>query len=121
MAENSTSCRMPVVDFSAFSITHEEVPDANNPTVQQLVRDLHSACSTLGFVYLTNHGIPQEEVLIMRLITHYSKSWYVFLESENQSILVSRYGFVNRHFALWSHFNIIPLPQYTLARVLLFS
>lgn len=63
MAEDGSSCCIPVVDFKAFSIAHEEAPAVTDPAVQQMVRDVYSACSSLGVVYLTNHGIPQEEVL----------------------------------------------------------
>jgi isopenicillin N synthase-like dioxygenase len=72
--------RIPVVDFRAFSIVEEELPSATDTAVQELAKHLYSACSSLGFVYLTNHGISQNEVnLKTENNNHFLHSSYVML------------------------------------------
>ena len=52
---------IPVVDFSQMSV--EKVTEDYSPeSIQQLAHEIHRAFSTVGFVYLKNHGIPQEKV-----------------------------------------------------------
>ena len=52
---------IPVVDFSQMSV--EKVTEDDSPeSIQQLADEIHRAFSTVGFVYLKNHGIPQEKV-----------------------------------------------------------
>ena len=53
---------IPLVDFSAMSIEHESHPNASEEAVKALARKMYEAFSTVGFVYLRNHGIPQEQV-----------------------------------------------------------
>lgn len=55
-----------LVDFSAFSIAHEQRPEVNSDAVQQLAKDIYSAFSTVGFVYLKNHGISLNEVSFLK-------------------------------------------------------
>lgn len=62
MAKTSTKETVQVVDFQALSITRKETPPVTDNTVQELAKNLYSACSTVGFVYLKNHGISQDEV-----------------------------------------------------------
>ena len=52
---------IPVVDFCQMSV--EKVTEDYSPeSIQQLADEIHQAFSTVGFVYLKNHGIPQEKV-----------------------------------------------------------
>ena len=54
---------IPVVDFSAMSLQNNNQPWAENSNaVKDLAEKLYNAFSTVGFVYLKNHGIPQEMV-----------------------------------------------------------
>lgn len=53
---------IPVVDFSAFSIKHITRPSEYNEEVQILAKKIYHAFSTVGFVYLKNHGISEFEV-----------------------------------------------------------
>ena len=54
---------IPVVDFSAMSfIQNDSSMRENSDAVKQLADHVHQAFSTIGFVYLKNHGIPQEKV-----------------------------------------------------------
>ena len=67
----AAACAIPVVDFSAMSLKNNDPPDKNSQAIKTLADQLYQAFSTIGFVYLKNHGIPQEEV-----------SLYVFSLSE---------------------------------------
>ena len=58
MAPNP-SCPIPVVDFSAMSLDVKD-PDRSNQAVKDLANQVYQAFSTIGVVYITNHGIPQE-------------------------------------------------------------
>ncbi|KAM7449088.1 hypothetical protein ABFA07_003082 [Porites harrisoni] len=52
---------IPVVDFSQMNV--EKVTEDDSPeSIQQLADEIHRAFSTMGFVYLKNHGIPQEKI-----------------------------------------------------------
>ena len=53
---------IPVVDFSAMSLQNESSVREDSDAVNQLADHVHQAFSTIGFVYLKNHGIPQEKV-----------------------------------------------------------
>ena len=35
-------------------------PDQGSQAVKDLAKQVYQAFSTIGFVYITNHGIPQE-------------------------------------------------------------
>ena len=48
---------IPVVDFSAMSLQNDSSMRENSDADH-----VHQAFSTIGFVYLKNHGIPQEKV-----------------------------------------------------------
>lgn len=53
---------IPVVDFSAMSVEHETLPSSTDEKVQAVAKQIHEAFSTVGFVYLKNHGITQDTV-----------------------------------------------------------
>ena len=54
--------RIPVVDFSAMGLQNKDPLKESNQAIKELVDQLYQAFSTIGFVYLKNHGIPQEMV-----------------------------------------------------------
>ena len=56
------SVEIPVVDFSAMSIKHKDPLNENLEAVRIVADQVHQAFSTIGFVYLKNHGIPEETV-----------------------------------------------------------
>ena len=62
---------IPVVDFSAMSLENKNPLSEDDPTIRDLADQVHQAFSTIGFVYLRNHGIPQEMVggLFIKLIS----------------------------------------------------
>ena len=53
---------IPVVDFSAYSICKNEECDEVNPEINKLAQEIYDAFTTVGFVYIKNHGIPESEV-----------------------------------------------------------
>lgn len=62
-AAMETVSGIPVVDFAAMSVDHETLPPPSDESVQNIARKIHEAFSTVGFVYLRNHGITQDKVL----------------------------------------------------------
>ncbi|XP_077986047.1 uncharacterized protein LOC144440544 [Glandiceps talaboti] len=50
---------VPVVDFSAYSVDRHS-PDSE--LFPKLIDDVHDAFTTIGFVYLTNHGIDERMI-----------------------------------------------------------
>lgn len=53
---------IPVVDFSAMSLENKNPLSEDDSTIRDLADQVYQAFSTIGFVYLRNHGIPQERV-----------------------------------------------------------
>ena len=53
---------IPVVDFSAMSLRNKDPLSENSEDIKILADQVYHAFSTSGFVYLKNHGIPQEMV-----------------------------------------------------------
>ncbi|XP_077869667.1 uncharacterized protein LOC144361676 [Saccoglossus kowalevskii] len=47
---------IPVIDFTAYGLLRESPEEE---FFQKLIDDVHNAFKTIGFLYLTNHGIPQ--------------------------------------------------------------
>ncbi|RMZ88559.1 hypothetical protein DV736_g4216, partial [Chaetothyriales sp. CBS 134916] len=50
---NPNPVTIPLVDFSDFA------PD-NLAAKERITRELMAACHDVGFVYITNHGVPQD-------------------------------------------------------------
>lgn len=63
MTENISG--IPVVDFSAMSLKLKDPLSENGEAVKELADQVYQGFSTIGFVYLKNHGIPQEVVSVM--------------------------------------------------------
>ena len=53
---------IPVVDFSAYK-NYSEDRDEVNPEINKLAQQIYDAFTTVGFVYIKNHGIPESEVI----------------------------------------------------------
>ena len=53
---------IPVVDFSAMSLKNKDTLNEKDEAIKDLANQIYHAFSTIGFVYLKNHGIPQEVV-----------------------------------------------------------
>ncbi|XP_013412357.1 UPF0676 protein C1494.01 isoform X1 [Lingula anatina] len=52
---------IPIVDIKAFDITKEE-NEVDRKDLEKLANDVFKAFSTIGFVYVKNHGIPQDQI-----------------------------------------------------------
>lgn len=53
---------IPIVDFSVMSVEHKDPLKENFEAVKIVADEVYQAFSTIGFVFLKNHGIPQETV-----------------------------------------------------------
>ncbi|CAM2139916.1 Isopenicillin N synthase family oxygenase [Pararobbsia alpina] len=53
----SSSSRIPIIDFSGMRSTDTHAPDP--VTLARVGREIHDACTQIGFFYLANHGVPQ--------------------------------------------------------------
>lgn len=53
---------IPLVDFAAMSVEHDTISSSPDYCVQEIAKQIHQAFSTVGFVYLKNHGISLETV-----------------------------------------------------------
>lgn len=53
--------KIAVVDFAAYSSC--ENLDETNVAIYKLAQEIYDAFTTLGFVYIKNHGIPESEVI----------------------------------------------------------
>ena len=53
---------IPVVDFEIMGLNAERTPPKDEESVRKLAEDIYTAFSTIGFVYLKNHGISDTEV-----------------------------------------------------------
>ena len=60
---------IPVVDFSTMSLDVKD-PDLSSQAVKDLANQVYQAFSTIGVVYITNYGIPQETASLS-----YSSQW----------------------------------------------
>lgn len=54
---------IPVVDFGIMGLNCQNTPSHDEEPVKMLADKIQTAFSTIGFVYLTNHGISDAEVL----------------------------------------------------------
>ena len=53
---------IPVVDFASFNSVNSEDFDESNVEIQKISQEIYDAFTTVGFVYIKNHGMPQTEV-----------------------------------------------------------
>ena len=77
----AATCAIPIVDFSAMSLQNTDLPDNNSQAIKTLADQLYRAFSTIGFVYLKNHGIPQEEVSLLLN----NRKWYSFIRIKKKN------------------------------------
>ncbi|XP_067090851.1 uncharacterized protein si:dkey-10o6.2 [Osmerus mordax] len=75
---------IPVIDFSAHTLGYKDALD------EHLTKELRTAFTEVGFVYLKNTGITQQEV---DAVMEISKKF--FLQSEEFKLPFSRKSFVN--------------------------
>ena len=53
---------IPIVDFSSYKLNVSEKYDELNPEINKLAQEIYDAFTTVGFVCIKNHGIPDSEV-----------------------------------------------------------
>lgn len=53
---------IPVVDFEIMGLNAESTSSKDEESVRKLAEDIYTAFSTIGFVYLKNHGVSDTEV-----------------------------------------------------------
>ena len=58
-----------MVDFSAMNSLKGTHEDCSSAAIKQLADEIHQAFSTVGFVYLKNHGISQGKVTASSMST----------------------------------------------------
>lgn len=56
---------IPLVDFSVMGLNCANPPSQDDESVKLLAEKIHTAFSTIGFVYLSNHGISDEEASLL--------------------------------------------------------
>jgi len=54
---------IPVIDFSSLSLSIHDDAQLNECDVKKTADELMTAFTTIGFVYLSNTGFPQQLVL----------------------------------------------------------
>ncbi|XP_013409675.1 UPF0676 protein C1494.01-like [Lingula anatina] len=52
---------IPIIDLKVFDITKEE-NEVDRKDLEKVANDVFKAFSTIGFVYIKNHGIPQDQI-----------------------------------------------------------
>ena len=57
---------IPVVDFDVMGLNNHNPAGHDEESVKVLADKIYTAFSTIGFVYLTNHGISDAEVTTLR-------------------------------------------------------
>ena len=55
--------KIPVVDFAAYNNISGKCNEILNPEINKLAQEIYDAFTTVGFVYIKNHGIPESEVI----------------------------------------------------------
>ena len=58
---------IPVVNFAIMGLDSQHPPSYDERSVQSLANEMYTAFSTIGFVYLRNHGISDTEVCKLSL------------------------------------------------------
>ncbi|KXJ23208.1 UPF0676 protein [Exaiptasia diaphana] len=66
--ENKKVVSIPVVDFCVMGLHNDEVASDSDERVQEIASQVCEAFKDIGFVYLKNHGIPEDEVNRVRQI-----------------------------------------------------
>ena len=61
---------IPVVDFGAMSLGNKDLTSGDETAVKELIQQMLLAFSTVGFVYITRHGMSQETVRLSRASNH---------------------------------------------------
>ena len=60
--------KIPVVDFSAYNNISGKCNEILNPEMNKLAQEIYDAFTTVGFVYIKNHGISESEVIVIKYL-----------------------------------------------------
>ena len=72
--QDCSTSYIPLVDFSCLSLEHKDPPSPSDEGFQSLAKQIYDAFSTVGFVYLKNHGVQSEQVRrLVNKILHNAK------------------------------------------------
>jgi len=58
------AAKIPVIDFSSLSLSISDDAELNESDVMKTADQMMDAFTTVGFVYLSNTGFPQQLVII---------------------------------------------------------
>ena len=53
---------IPVVDLSSYNTLNGKHLDESSPELNKLAQEIYEAFTTVGFVYVKNHGVPESEI-----------------------------------------------------------
>ena len=73
---------IPVVDFTAYGL-EKDSQSAEPDSLKKLASEIHTAFTTIGFVYLKNHGISES---LVRLIELLKIAFYTEKKKQNNDI-----------------------------------
>jgi isopenicillin N synthase-like dioxygenase len=81
---------IPVIDLSQYSLS-VSVDDVPTHTLKNLADEICSAMKNVGFVYIINHGIPEEKVIKTSKID----------QGARPKILIFEIIFINKNFSIF--------------------
>ena len=80
----SSSPKIPVIDLNDIPF-----PLKSSPQISRVAQELHNACSTFGFFYLTGHGISTQ---VQDDLVSQSKKFFQLPEKEKMALRLSSGG-----------------------------
>ena len=96
--------KIPMVDFSAMSSLKETPEDCLSAEIKLLAEEIHQAFSTVGFVYIKNHGISQAKVTaslfstrILPMIWHIMSRGLFPIPGRGENSRIKRTGIAGFH------------------------
>ncbi|XP_046543309.1 proline hydroxylase buaE-like [Haliotis rubra] len=82
---------IPIVDFQKYGLNVADTTSVTDDVLETTAKEIYDAFSTIGFLYLTNHGIEQRKVDAMFRV---SKSFFDHpVEEKMKCVLDHRYGY----------------------------
>ena len=109
---------IPIVDLQEFNLT-KAPEDVSDDVQRQLAAQIIDAFSTVGFVGLTNYGIPQDKVkevtacvfehqlLNGNVVRHFSRAYVkLVIWIRKTKIAINRYKSKSRSFDLTYNYNV---------------
>ena len=97
-----------MVDFGIMGLNSQNPASLDEESVKLLADTIHTAFSTIGFVYLTNHGISDAEVCIIGLCRETGSSstvtigkianhgYFIFPNQASKVLVLITYSFASK-------------------------